>query len=393
VIADGRRIASGRLPELDLAPREEKELTLALPHLGAEDAREGFLNLSFVLKKDTLWAHADHEVGWEQWPLPVGAPVRQAAPPPPTPLRIVEEGARAYFSGDSFAAVFDAFEGVLVSYSYKGVRLLDRGPAPDFWRAATDNDIGGGKAVRFWPGAATPPLTDIGIWREAGPAWRVTGAKVQRKDETTATIALDADLPLVGASYSMNYEVHGNGEVVVEGSYRPGPNKLPMMPRFGMELVVSPGLEKMTWYGRGPAETYVDRQFERVGVYSSRVADDWVDYSRPQENGNKTDVRWVSLTNDSGLGLLAEGMPLLSVAARHATKDDIEKASYSFEVPWRPETYLNLDLKQMGIGGIDSWSPSAYPMEPYRIPSDREYSYKYQLRPLSNGPPLVGSGR
>jgi beta-galactosidase len=155
-----------------------------------------------------------------------------------------------------------------------------------------------------------------------------------------------------------------------------------------MELVVSPGLEKMTWYGHGPAETYVDRQLERVGVYSSTVSKEWVDYSRPQENGNKTDVRWVALTNDSGLGLLAEGMPLLSVAARHARKDDIEKASYSFEVPWRPETYLNLDLRQMGIGGIDSWSPNAYPMEPYRIPSDHEYSYKYRLRPLSNGPPV-----
>ena len=80
-----------------------------------------------------------------------------------------------------------------------------------------------------------------------------------------------------------------------------------MMPRVGMELVVSPGLEKMAWYGRGPAATYVDRQFERVGVYSSTVTDEWVDYSRPQENGNKTDVRWVALTNDAGVGLLAEG--------------------------------------------------------------------------------------
>ncbi len=165
-----------------------------------------------------------------------------------------------------------------------------------------------------------------------------------------------------------------------------------MMPRFGTELVVSPGLEKMAWYGRGPTETYVDRQFERVGVYASTVADEWVDYSRPQENGNKTDVRWVALTNDSGVGLLAEGMPLLSVAARHVTKGDIEQASYSFELPRRSETYLNLDLKQMGIGGIDSWSKDAYPMEPYRIPSDKPYSYQYRLRPLTGSLPAA-SGR
>ena len=190
----------------------------------------------------------------------------------------------------------------------------------------------------------------------------------------------------------MTYEVHGNGEIVVLGSYRPGTVKMAMIPRFGMELIVSPGLEKMAWYGRGPVETYVDRQFEKVGVYSSTVTGDWVDYSRPQENGNKTDVRWLALTNDAGVGLLAEGMPLLSVAARHVTKDDIETSAYSFELPRRAETYLNLDLMQMGIGGIDSWSPNAYPMEPYRIPSNRPYSYKYKLRPLASGPPVGASG-
>jgi beta-galactosidase len=229
----------------------------------------------------------------------------------------------------------------------------------------------------------------VEVWRRAGSAWRITGLEVARKDAGSATVAVEADLPLVGAGYTMRYEVSGDGEVVLEGSYRPGPGTVAMMPRFGMELVVSPGLERMTWYGRGPAETYADREFERIGVYGSTVADEWVDYSRPQENGNKTGVRWVALTNDSGVGLLAEGMPLLSVAARHVTKDDIEGASYSFELPRRGETYLNLDLAQMGVGGIDSWSPNAYPMEPYRIPSDRPYSYRYRLRPLSSGPPLL----
>ena len=91
------------------------------------------------------------------------------------------------------------------------------------------------------------------------------------------------------------------------------------MPRFGLEFVASPGLEHLAWYGRGPAETYSDRAFERVGVYRSTVGREWVEYSRPQENGNKTDVRWVELTNAQGLGLRAEGLPLLSVVARHVS--------------------------------------------------------------------------
>jgi beta-galactosidase len=127
-----------------------------------------------------------------------------------------------------------------------------------------------------------------------------------------------------------------------------------------------------------------------VGAYDSTVTDEWVDYSRPQENGNKVDVRWVALTNDAGVGLLAEGMPLLSVGARHVTKADMEQARYSFELPTRAETYLNLDLAQMGVGGIDSWSSLAYPLPAYRIPADRPHSFSYRLRPLADGPPLTG---
>jgi beta-galactosidase len=119
-----------------------------------------------------------------------------------------------------------------------------------------------------------------------------------------------------------------------------------------------------------------------VGVYKSTVAGQWVEYSRPQENGNKTDVRWVALTNAQGLGLLAVGDPTLEVAARHFTKDDMERAGYTFQMQPHPEIYLNLDGKQMGVGGINSWSPDALPTKPYRIPSDQAYSYRYRLTPV-----------
>jgi beta-galactosidase len=156
-----------------------------------------------------------------------------------------------------------------------------------------------------------------------------------------------------------------------------------MMPRFGTELVAAPGLENIAWYGRGPVETHVDRQFERIGVYQSTVDREWVEYSRPQENGNKTDVRWVALTNAQGFGLLAVGSPALSVAARHYPKTEIERAAYSFQMQRHPEVFLNLDWKQMGAGGIDSWGPNAYPMTPYRIPSDQPYSFRYRLTPIA----------
>jgi beta-galactosidase len=103
---------------------------------------------------------------------------------------------------------------------------------------------------------------------------------------------------------------------------------------------------------------------------------------RPQENGNKTDVRWVKLTNAAGIGLVATGTQPLNVTARHYAKEDLEHAAYTFQMKAHPETYLNLDLKEMGAGGIDSWSPNAYPMTPYRIPGGQEYSYSYRLSPV-----------
>ena len=116
---------------------------------------------------------------------------------------------------------------------------------------------------------------------------------------------------------------------------------------------------------------------------SSAPTAQWVEYARPQENSNKVDVRWVALTNRDGVGLLAVCAPTLSVEAYHYTKRDIEDADYTFKLTRRPQVFLNLDWKQMGVGGMDSWSLNAYPLDPYRIPSGQPYSYRYRLSPIS----------
>jgi beta-galactosidase len=382
VKADARTVASGTLAALDIEPRQEKEFSIALPAINPEPGVEYWLNLSFVLRNDTSWAKKGHEISWEQFKLPweaAAGPRMNTAQMPP--LAVSDVGSRARLSGTDFAVTFDKEFGLLTEYAYKGNVLLERGPVPDFWRAMTENDIGAWRVIQ--PSIAKDPSQDLLIWRAAGPGWRVKSVQVQRIDDRSARVTVQADLVSVGASYSLSYTVYGSGDMIVESSYQPGRNKLAMMPRAGTELLVAAGFDNIAWYGRGPAPTYIDREFERVGVYKSTVDGQWNEFAKPQENSNKVDVRWVALTNPQGIGLLAVGDPVLSVSAYHYPKDQIEGADYSFKLTRRPQVYLNLDYKQMGVGGVNSWSEVALPLPPYRIASDRPYSYKFRLTPIS----------
>jgi beta-galactosidase len=379
VKAGGRTVATGKLPVLDIAPRAEAEYTLALPKIDAAPGVEYWLNISFTLKHATEWAPLGHEIAWDQFKLPIAAPAAEVKPATAA-LEVKETGDEATLSGPNFSLRLDKKNGVIEQYRYKGVTVLERGPVPDFWRAPTNNDRGAWKSIQSR--AARDPSLDIMVWREAAPRWDVKDVTVEKVDASSARIVVRAELPAVHAPYSLTYIVYGSGEIVVSCEYDPGKDKVAMMPRFGTELIAAPGLENLTWYGRGPRETLVDRAFERIGVYSGTVDQQWVEYMRPQENGSKVDVRWVTLTNAQGIGLKATGEPTLSISARHFAKDDMQNAAYTFQMKRHPETYLNLDLEMMGAGGIDSWSPNAYPMAPYRIDGNAKHTYTYRISPV-----------
>ena len=379
VKASGETIAEGMLPELDIEPHKTGEFRIELPEIHPEPGKEYWLNLSFRLKNRTAWAGKGHEISWEQFKLPANVPA-QKSPPVMDPLVISGESGQVLFAGHDFTMTFDTNLGQITNYAYKSVQLLYRGPRPDFWRAMTDNDRGGLQSLSYRPSGDLSP--DYTVWRGQGAAWETEEGVIERIDETSARITVRGKLAGVGSAYEMNYTVYGNGSVTVECSYTPGEKQIPMMPRFGTELILSPGLENITWYGRGPAPTYVDRNYERVGVYRSTVEKEWNEYSKPQENSNKADVRWVALTNDRGTGLLAVGSPLLSVSALHYSEQEIDEADYSFKLKRHAQVYLNLDLKQMGVGGVDSWTERAFPLPEYRINSNQAYSYRYRLIPV-----------
>jgi len=282
---------------------------------------------------------------------------------------VTDDGYNTTITGDNFVFGFDRTDGTIASFQYQGVELVRTGPTPNFWRAPTDNDRGNNMPER------------CAVWKRASARWFVRNSTVERLSESAVQLNVDAVIPAVKGTSRITYTVYGSGDVVVNARFEPGREDLPELIRFGMQMTVPPGFERFTWYGRGPQSTYWDRkQGARVGLFKSTVDQEFVDYSEPQENGNKTDVRWMALSNaQEGVGLLAVGMPALSVSAWHSTMDDLETANHSYEMPYRDYVTLNIDYKQTGVGGDNSWG--ARPHKEVTL-WPQTYSYSYRLRPF-----------
>jgi beta-galactosidase len=283
------------------------------------------------------------------------------------PIAMEEAADRILVRGPKFEAHVDRLTGMLSSWRYRGVELIQRGLRPDFWRAWTDNDRGARLHEK------------LDVWRQASMDWQVESVDARMNEPSSVEVAVRALLPAVASRFTMIYTFSGAGEITVEVAFEPGRSDLPMLPRVGLQMVMPAGFDEIAWFGPGPEETYSDRNEARIGVYRGTVGGQWTEYSKPQENGNKVDVRWVALANRQGIGLMAIGMPLLSVAARHYTHEDMWHARHTYEMARRPEVYVNLDFKQMGVGGDNSWG--ALPHEPYQLPA-QAYRYRFRLQPI-----------
>jgi beta-galactosidase len=221
----------------------------------------------------------------------------------------------------------------------------------------------------------------LGAWRDAHTSIVVDTWTAQQVSPGVVRLEAKGRLTSLGASYAITYTVFGDGRLLVEPSMT-APPRTPDLPRFGMQATLVAGLEQVTWYGPGPEETYADRRDRPVGVYRTTVSANYFRYSQPQETGNKVDVRWAAVTTADGAGLLAIGQPRLSVNALHHPAAEIDQAGHHHQLPTHPETFLNLDLVQMGLGGDDSWG--ALPLPQYRLPAG-SYTYRFVLMPIGPG--------
>jgi len=367
VTAEGREIQRGELPELTLAPRDKQVIALPVRPFARKPGVEYWLEVSFVLKHDQPWARAGHELAWDQFQLPVDPLPPPRLPTRTIPLRFSETDDIATVAGQDFTVVFDLRSGTMRSLRRRTVELIRDPLRPHFWRAPTDIDRG----------FKMPTL--LGIWRDAADIIDVKKTRV-RKSPESLTVFVESQLPRIQANWETDYTVFTSGDVLVEARFIPEHRNHPPLPRLGMQMAVPPGFEQIKWYGPGPHETYADRRDARVGVYESTVDEQVVDYTRPSEMGNKVDVRWLALLNQDGAGLLVVGMPLLSAAALHYNTTDLDGPKHLWEIPRRDSVILNLDLRQMGVGGDNGWG--AMPHDEFLIRC-APYHYRFVLRPVT----------
>jgi len=332
---------------------------------------EYWLKLKFALSDNTLWADAGHVVAWDQFKVPFDVPKPEAlAPENMHPIDITEKPDKYIVKGRDFVLSICKQTGAIDAMNYKGKDLISSPLVPNFWRVPLDNDLG----EKFSEKAK--------LWKIAGPDQQITKIKAHQIKPQIVRINIASRLPVSNSFCEYTYTIFGSGDVIVQTILNIG-EKGPELPRLGMTMQMPGCFDTVTWYGRGPHETYWDRKTSgEVGLYSAAIKDQIHHYVRPQENGNKTDVRWVALTNREGFGFLAVGMGLLNFSAWPYTMEDLEKAKHINELPQRNTITVNLDYKQMGVGGDDGWTAKARPHPQYRLPA-KTYSYSFRLRPYS----------
>jgi beta-galactosidase len=386
LMADGRVLQKGRLAGLTLAPREKKTVRVPVKSVTPAPGTEYFLEIRFKLARPTTWAKAGHEIAWEQFTLPWSAPaVAARGRAKAVALTLEQTPTSIVAKRKGFSATIDRTSGLLVSLKTGDTELIAEPLRPDFWRAPVDNDRGSRMAG---PAPDQPRRgIELTVWRKAHETWRPARLEVTQPAADRIVVSATGAVEAVGATYDLRWTILGSGDVLVEASIQPGEKPWLEAPRFGMNTVLRAGFDQMTWYGKGPHETYWDRQDARVDRYSGRVRDQYFDYIKPQESGNKVGVRWVALTDSKGRGLLAVGKQPLSVNALHHTADDLFYPTpignyYRYQMPERETVSLNLDLQQRGLGGDTSWG--RLPHDEYRLIKP-PYQYAYRLRVLTGG--------
>lgn len=372
VLENGKVVEKGIVPYI--APQPRESVTVDLPIKTKQVAgREYFLNVRYVLKEAEPFLEKGYEIAYDQFAL---NETQKIASPAIAKGRVTTAKSTdsVTISGSNFKVEFDTKYGLMKGYSFNDESLIQNGPEPAYWRAPTDNDIG----ARF--------NSKLRKWRSAYGEGRLLSAEAKENADRTVTVTFRKEVLGGDAIQAQSITVFPDGVLKVENDFNAVKGDHKLLMRIGNNLRLTKQLSNIEYYGRGPWENYWDRKTASlVGVYKQTLDQQYFPYARPQESGNKTDVRWVSLTNAKGKGLRFVYIEkLLSFSALPYGLDDLDpeeskKQYHSGELTPRNEVYVHIDLNQTGLQGIDSWG--SQPLKQYRLPF-ADHSYGYYIVPI-----------
>jgi beta-galactosidase len=379
LLENGEEKATGVLPKLNIASYETKTVKIGLPKLDNSEA-EYHLNVYALNKNETDLLPLNHIVAFEQFQL-TNTHFNTSSTASKETISIVSEDNIATISNANFELKFDSKTGRISTLDYGNGNILVESITPNFWRAATDNDFGAKSAEKLevWKNATmNQTLTGVKFFNNSKDISVSENPKVNGEVRIQTTFDLDS----VKGQITIDYSIDASGEITVTNKLSNISTELPHLPRFGNNLIIKNEYQNVEWFGRGPHENYNDRNTAAlVGVYKASVEDLYFPYIRPQENGYKTDVRWITFTNSTGKGVKIEGAQLLGFSAHHQYNDDFDagktkKQRHTTDIQKRDFVNINIDYMQTGIGGDNSWSQKALAHKEFRIhPDNLEYTY------------------
>lgn len=366
---NGIVVQSGELPAINLPPGEETELTIPLSTIDPEENADYRLRIGFSLRSKTAWADEGYEVAWQQFPIET-KPTLSPNSQPKSPLPILKTNQKTIgVAGRNFELYFEKESGTLKQLIYNGKPVIasDHPLRLNLFRAPIDND----KRLRrawFKKGLNKLDFHLNEISSTKNPAKRTVDVKSR----------ITAEGKGISFTHETTYAIHGDGTIVVSNRVVPSESGL-ILARIGVVMGLRREYENLAWYGRGPMENYIDRQAAAaVDLYQSTVSEEYVPYPYPQENGCKSEVQWLQLTDPNGCGVRFEFPKPMFVSALHFTADDLSEAKHAYELEERSEVILSLDIAQTGLGG-GSCGPE--PLQKYTLKANPT-NFSFRISPI-----------
>ena len=366
-----------RTETLETAVDPLSENTYALPFGKQTRPGEYTVTVSFILKKKTLWAEAGHEVAFGQYVYQVEETEKLSE----CGVELVKSLHNIGVRGENFQVMFSVLNGGLVSYKYAGREMIEAIPKPNFWRAPTDNDCGNLMPMRYAQWKIASMYATHKDFRSK-ERYAPSNAPETTVHENSVEVAFKYLMPTTPVSECrLAYEVFGDGRVKTTLTYDPV-KELGDMPEFGVLFKFNADYDHVKWYGLGPAETYADRKHgAKLGIYENSVSDNMARYLVPQECGNKEGVRWASITDRKGRGMLFEmdenNGPMMFSALPY-TPHEMENAMHPYELPEVHYTVVRAAKGQMGVGGDDSWGAHTHPEYLLNADGKMEFSFVFK---------------